>query len=282
MAPRMELKQLTPKFAQYCLSKNEGNRALSPTDVKRFKGIIKRGEWSLMPDALCFDVNGALRNGQHRCTAVSETGVTVPVWVFYDADPEAFQSMDQGRKRSLADSLGILGHKHPHVLATAINLLWKFEIGLASSGTSNRPTSIVGRIEHPSVQQGLEYLEQNPNLVMSVNFACGLKVVQSVLPSSCIAFLHYMFCMTSECERPDEMATDFFNSLDKASAQSDPRKTLWARLMLAKVDKAHRLNREEQLAIAIKCWNKWAFNRKLSRVNWTNRGKNAEPFPAIA
>jgi hypothetical protein len=68
---------------------------------------MKRGEWVATHQAVAFSKGGALLDGQHRLSAVVETGATVPMLVARDVPTRAFAVMDCGLKRGMRDRTGL-------------------------------------------------------------------------------------------------------------------------------------------------------------------------------
>jgi len=112
---------VTPELARAWLSSNTDNRPIKATQVNRLAEDMRLGRWTLTPDAISFDINGTITNGQHRLAAIVQSGVTVTVMVARGLPLESFQSTDQGCSRSVADAL----REDKHLVALA-NFLVKF------------------------------------------------------------------------------------------------------------------------------------------------------------
>lgn len=102
------VEEITPEVAEEYLKKNGVNRRLRPGNVKMFKKIILNGEWQLTHQGIAFSANGKLLDGQHRLTAIKESGKSVPVQVTRNVprSTAARYEVDRGAKRSIADILG--------------------------------------------------------------------------------------------------------------------------------------------------------------------------------
>ena len=80
---------LTPELAQHYLDNAGPNAPLKRDRVEKYKAIIRNGEWALSfhdgtrtREAPPLAVpKGKLIDGQHRCTAVVETGIPIPVYI---------------------------------------------------------------------------------------------------------------------------------------------------------------------------------------------------------
>lgn len=102
---RFEIIDVTPTLAGQLLNANTGNRRLRKDHVHDLAQRMRRGEWRLSPEAISFDVNGRLIDGQHRLNAIVDSGVTCRMLVVFDAPAESFAVIDQGIRRSIADVL---------------------------------------------------------------------------------------------------------------------------------------------------------------------------------
>lgn len=105
---------VTPEMAQEWLEKNNSKnyRSLSLSTAQDYAALMKAGTWpEWHPDAIQFDWNGDLGNGQHRLKAVVLSGKTIGMFVSTGHDPATFLVTDKGRKRTLADDLEFLGFK---------------------------------------------------------------------------------------------------------------------------------------------------------------------------
>lgn len=114
-----EIVTLTPELAAQFMSRNANNRPLAAAAVRNYAAAIKRGEWVFNGEALIFDEDDNLLNGQHRCSAVIQAGVPIEVLAVRGVGRDAFKTMDQGKRRTAGDVLGVAGEKNPNNLAAA-------------------------------------------------------------------------------------------------------------------------------------------------------------------
>lgn len=107
-----EIVTVTPQLAKEWLERHNisYNRSLSPTRTSHYISIIKRGEWRI-GDALKFDMEGMLIDGQHRLKAVSMAGIPVRFLVLRGFDPSAAQILDRGMNRTLGNIAQLKGHQ---------------------------------------------------------------------------------------------------------------------------------------------------------------------------
>lgn len=126
----MKYELITPKKAEELLKTNTNNRKISQGAVFAYEQDILNGDWTERTgEAISIDYNGVLRDGQHRLTAIVNTGKSVHSWVCRGVDPDGVY--DYNRKRSSADQMSIMRtdyegvYKNPKYLSVATFLIWK-------------------------------------------------------------------------------------------------------------------------------------------------------------
>ena len=100
--------KITPVIAEEWKSRNiENNRRLKPHTVAKYAVDMRNGNWGLNPDAIAFDENGTLFNGQHRLDAIIKSGKTIDAFVVFNFPlvTKDFLHMDIGAKRSFRDMI---------------------------------------------------------------------------------------------------------------------------------------------------------------------------------
>jgi hypothetical protein len=96
---------LTPVLAKAILEHDPANRKLRAHKVTQYARIMTAGHWwpaRSLP--LMFFENGRLADGQHRCHAVVESGVSLPVRVIVATGTDG---IDEGIVRSFSDHLAL-------------------------------------------------------------------------------------------------------------------------------------------------------------------------------
>lgn len=79
------------------------NRRLRSERVVGFINIIKNGKFVEMPDPIMFGMDGIMGNGQHRCWACSESGISIPMRIEYKCSQAQMDAVDTGAPRDFAD-----------------------------------------------------------------------------------------------------------------------------------------------------------------------------------
>ena len=103
----MNFELITPIIANRFLATNTNNRNISRKTVEAYAQDLLAGNWDeSVGSAISIDENGILRDGQHRLTAIVETGVSVWMWVCRGVSSNGIY--DNNRKRSSEDQVNIL------------------------------------------------------------------------------------------------------------------------------------------------------------------------------
>ncbi len=107
----MEIKKVTPAFAQSLLDSNTSNRKVNKTQLNMLVRVMLDGKWRLTHQGVAIYSDGELADGQHRLLAVIESGVTCEMPVFYgiSKETETVIAIDCGKQRSVIDSASISG-----------------------------------------------------------------------------------------------------------------------------------------------------------------------------
>lgn len=106
---RVRVVFVTPSMAAEWLKRNTANRRIVPSVVRFYMNELANGRFSLSNDAICFDANEILKNGQHRLTACVNTGIGFWAIVAEGLPADAMFVMDQGLKRRVPDVIRLAG-----------------------------------------------------------------------------------------------------------------------------------------------------------------------------
>lgn len=109
--PSVDIELITPEIAKAFLLKNTANRSLRPIAVSEYAAEMKTGGWVLGCDAIGFDRNGTLINGQHRLNALIKSGLSAEFIVARNLPDKSIDALDIGKRRMLHERLTIAGNK---------------------------------------------------------------------------------------------------------------------------------------------------------------------------
>lgn len=140
--------------AQILADNNNRNRPMRETKARQLASAILRGEWKLNGETIIFGASGTLLTGQHRLRACALSGVSIKSWVVRGVDDSAFDTVDQGTKKTNGDVLAIGGEANALQVAAAAR--WVLVIEDKGTFASRSPTaieveSVLSR--HPSLRR---------------------------------------------------------------------------------------------------------------------------------
>lgn len=119
--------EVDPDLAsQWLADHNTRNRPLSKVHVATLAADLANGRWKTTHQGVAFDWNGVLVDGQHRLAAIVEAGVPARLLVTRGVDPQAFEVIDQHKKRTAGQILAMEGIQRdaPRLAAMARALLF--------------------------------------------------------------------------------------------------------------------------------------------------------------
>jgi hypothetical protein len=270
--PKMQVstRRVGPQEAETYLRTQARNRRLRQTHLQWLAGAMRRGEWEQNGEAIKFDWNGQLRDGQHRLQAIVESGVVLELLVVEGLRPEAQETMDTGARRNMSDVLALRGERNTAMLAATLGVLWRIQEDvlrkLDSGGGAVRSTP----------KELLKLLEQEPEIR---NFLQqGRAVSERVqIPASLAAAFWYVF------NRIDaEDADKFFHSLKSGEDLSEGDPIFALRRFLERERQSSRiLPRYRTAGMIVKAWNSWRRGETVRAISFRAGGANAEDFPGI-
>tara|TARA_Y100001937_G_scaffold102958_1_gene141760 strand:- start:316 stop:1140 length:825 start_codon:yes stop_codon:yes gene_type:complete len=151
---------VTPEVAAQYLRANIVNRKLRPTVVKRYEEEMRQNSWTLTSDAIAFDEDGNLIQGQHRLNAVVKTGLAQVFWVARNMPNNSRQNLDSGSKRELHDRLTIAGHRISRTVgSTCLMLITPWQDGNVVRSTSPMVRHQV-KMMHNHLYEELEWIDE--------------------------------------------------------------------------------------------------------------------------
>jgi hypothetical protein len=260
---------VSPAQAQTWLDRGGANRKISKRNVQKLLRAIEIGEWELTGETIKLDEEGRVRDGQHRLTAIIESGKPQPCIVVRGIKESAFDKIDTGRSRSSGDVLAIHGHASQHAQAAAAR-------GLIMIEYYGR-YGVTGQLA-PSNAQILAYVEAHPEMIEAVHLADRLRLQGDFIGGTGL----WTVALTLFWRISPEQTRVFVESLIEGANLESGSPILKLRNMYkGSVRDWHASgeNRERLLANVIKGWNAWRRDELVQAISWHDRGRGAEKFP---
>lgn len=256
---------MTPALALALLALNTKNRRIRPNPLGTVKRAMAGGRWVNTGHPVVISWDRLVQDGQHRLTAVVETGVSVEMDVRFGVDPLAFANTDTGTRRSASDVLNIAGYSQEVTIAAAARILLTIGRGNA--------TIHYGYHTDPTNDVILTFAQANPNLRDAARIghssARALKINASAAAAAA-------FLIAQKAGLPS--AEEFFVAARTGlniSAARDPLKSL------ERVIESGELRSQLQVCAALVL----AFNRRRAGKSATHKDltwQAGTPFPEAA
>lgn len=265
--PTATIRSIDPVLARKWLKDhNVRNRKLRPNRVEDLKQAILRGEWRLDGSPIRFSATKKLLDGQHRLKAIDESGRTVQCLVIWGLDESAQEVMDRNLGRTYADKLQIDEEPNATTLASAVNLMWRFENGYFGKESFGK---------RPSFIQLDDVLNRHPELRRSVT-AAGNYRAKVKMPRAYIATARTIFLGLSE-EDTDRFFTDLVTGENLTAL--DPVYRLREALNQNATSSSKRYSSDHLLALTFKAWNLFRKGEPCRNLSFRAGGAAPEAFP---
>lgn len=265
------LEEISPDLASGLLASNEKNRSLNAHHVQFLAAQMLAGAWQMAGDPIRVASSGRLLDGQHRLSAIVQTGITLSMVVIRNLPEETFQVMDTGRIRSAADVLSAEGVLNATTQASTARMAINYQKGnfYAAIGQSHGRKTKVGVSNTEIVQ----FLTKN-NLDEFVKAGIQWYRESRIFTASEYAFLYYTF-------NPFDTPTALFFLSSLASGAGLEAGT--PIFLLRKKLEQYKFNKvscppSERLALTIKAWNLFRTDKTVSLLTW-NPLKETFPLP---
>lgn len=248
-----------PKEAVLWLdTKNAHNRPISQSTVERYTQEMKAGRWKNNGQTICFGKSSNLLNGQHRLKAIVASGKSIECLVVWGVDDDAFDTIDDGNKRSLADVFAVKQETNPALLSAGVRFLWVYSTGQIETRDLRR-----GQVATKPLLE--KTLDRHPGLRQSTKFYSILKQRPGglLIPAGTAIGLHYLFSLVDE-----KKADEFFNVLQSGIGLTEghPILILRARLIAGQKESSSRLTNSAIYFYTVTTWNAFVEEQPLRRL----------------
>lgn len=260
--PTIAFVSVTPEMARRWLARNTRNRNIRKQTLDSYKRDMRAGNWRLEGSPIKFAPDGTLLDGQHRLTAIMETGVTVVMAVARGIAPEAQTVMDTGRKRTAADVLAIGGQNNSSMLAAAARLMLTIEGDFPEKYEPSHEEIANCVADHPGLADACDDMKQYAR--------------RADCPPAIVAYTYYVLSQIS----PDD-ALDFWRSAAEKVGlhDGDPVLALTNRFAEARRNREW-LPRRSQISMIYRAWNSRRQGKPLRRLRTRANGVDVQiPVP---
>lgn len=238
------LELITPEQAAVWLAVGGNNRPLVPAVVKQYAAAMREGRWRPNGETIKFARGtGHLMDGQHRCAACIDAKVAFYTYVLRNVDPDTFDTIDVGRKRTPGDILGIDGYRNAIVLASAVRWLRAIRSDVLTTGLKMTADEIRLAVTMEPA------LSESASLCLSAKHIIGVGL---------IAALHFLFTEKDAAEA-DRFVRDLVQGKDLDS--NDPVYVLREELIKRRLRRT-KTKDSDRCALCIRAWQHRRTGRK--------------------
>lgn len=239
---------ITPKKAQQWLDvANIGNRPLSRSHVARIARDMLAGLFVSTHQGIAFDTSGNLRDGQHRLTAVVESGVTVYMWVTRNVSDSAWDVMDRGqRSRQVADCAALRDLPYRMEIASAAKMAYMAKHG----GFLNNKMA-------PTAAEVTRFIGKTPSVVRSAQMVMQAGAYKQLGSKSFQCYVYHML--------PRKHRGTYLTFLDQLCERED-RKARGPAALLDKRLLANGLTGKDRQWLFLRAWRAFRDGEELRRL----------------
>jgi hypothetical protein len=245
-----EIVKVTPDMAREWLENNKINRRIRTQNVLKYSRDMQAGRWLLNGDAIRFDANGGVLDGQHRLLAISRAGIPVETLVIRGLAPEVQETIDIGAVRTIADALQLRGQASSTTLAAIGRFVVVYD------------RSLIGQVgTKPTNAEIIAYISATPTMSRAVDVASKARVLP-VTPSAVAAAFHI-------CARIDADAAEQFyiNQLIDCMGLTDGDMALaLLRRYQRESSGGKRMDKTDVFRYAIYAWNYFRKGRRMTKL----------------
>lgn len=254
---KYEIKVITPDEAKKILEKNTNNRHVTSGHVDFLYAQMRSGQWvEGTGDAIRFNSNGELIDGQHRLLALIKANKAYSFLIIKEVPDAAFSVIDTGRKRTLGDVVSIAGFKDSTNLGAAARMIIlhrNSEKGLAvmhvDAGVLTKATGIA---EISTNSKIIEFLKKT-DLTEAMSFANKMYKNCRLLRKSEWCFLYFIFS-----EKSEQDASEFLTMLSSGANIPEKSAILYARQKLEmSATRTVTLTQKAKQFYIFRAWNAW-------------------------
>lgn len=158
---------ISPDQATRYLSKNTQNRKIRESVVDHYANMMRRNQWLMTHQGICFSDDDVLLDGQHRLLAIVKAGIPVSMLVTRGVSHvmdngsqiDVMDVIDCGKPRSVGDQLQLShGIPNPNSVAGACNTIARICAGVGYHRISTPQALAINRIYGEAIQQAIKMM----------------------------------------------------------------------------------------------------------------------------
>lgn len=262
MEPKIEVKTIGPEEARKLVADdvNVDNRRIDWKIVSTYARQMIEGHWTFVGDPIRISVIGELLDGQHRLHAVIQSGRAQDFVVVSNLPKATRANIDIGRKRTPADVFAMNKISNAGTAAAVANLCMRYAMGNVLDNKYVIQTSEV-----------LEYYQTDGNADLIDRGVVLGNQVKAMLPisPSLSGAIFVIASRTSDAFVVNEFFDKLIEGYDLHPGDAILAYRSW---IVRRKRESLKTKRGEHFYMLANCWNSWATNEVVSRVQLPRDG----------
>ena len=261
-----EVMHISPDVARDLFHKRVPNRPISKARVRVMIDDMRSGRWVFNGEPLILSADLALLDGQHRCMALAEAGVTLPMMVICGVQPDTttVMSIDQGASKTGADMLAMHDMSNAQLLASVARWLYRYE--------RNQMRVQKSALRHAQLPA---YVESRQGIQGSLPWG---RAVRDLVPAAVSAMLYFLMNV-----KQPVLAKAYYDNLANGVGLSReaPAYAVRERLLKDHSPRSHA-GMVRRAALVVLGWNAIRSERPLpASITWKGADDSSVAFPQI-
>lgn len=263
-----------PASAQHVLDNfNTKNRTINKPTVEQYARMMRNDKWNGQnDDAITFDNEGNLINGQHRLMAIVSSETEQEFMFKFGVDPSVKYIEGTGRLKTAADNLAMNGKlEYRNERQAVARLVFGFLYD------QSRPFVYSNNVKVSNLDLGEIEEIYGDAILESLLFVMATSI-RNVTVTSNAAFLHFLLKQTEHKDKADQFITAMATGINMGA--TDPRLLVRNKLIADSLGKKEfRTNSNKKdacLGLFVKAWNSW-----IEGKDWKGRPQTPVGMPRI-
>lgn len=264
---------VTPEMASEWLKRNvKNNRNLRRMKIEGYARDMASGNWMVTGEAVKFDTEGNLVDGQNRLQAVVESDCSVWMLVVRNVSADAMVVLDSGAVRSPADALvisGISDRAEAKDVAAVARVYKSYREGILQHAMSHPGRQTMTKVEITDMVLSI------PNIDYAARFAKTVyRYLRLPVGSIGVAYLEFSAIESADCE-------EFFSRIinGQQNGAGDPFTTLNRRVAAEVMQGGRRTPEGMGLFLLFRTWNAYRRQEPLMKFQLGSASSGWTPLP---
>ena len=247
--PTAEVITLVPSLAKLLLERNPANRPIGRYNTETLTADVASKRWEFNGESIVVSRDGILLDGQHRCTVVAATGISIETVIVFGPREEARYTIDIGKPKSAANFLHMKGWKDTNHLSAAISMLLQYR----------KTGAVVAGYLRPTKTEIVQAAGEFKGISDSVEFVAD-ATKRRLGSRSALAFCHFIFWKRAS----RELADSFMRQLIDGDGLRKGGTIYYCRERLIGLGRGARP--ETRAELVIKTWNAWRRGDRVTKI----------------